>query len=41
MWRRLLICLGISVMAVTACDPEVLIAKPDPSDYEVVALIAD
>jgi hypothetical protein len=40
MWRKCLISLGLSAIVVTACDPELLIAARDPSDYEVVALIA-
>jgi hypothetical protein len=27
-------------ITLTACDPQLLIARSDPSDYEVVALIA-
>ena len=40
MWRKCLISLGLLVIVLTACGPQLLIAKPDPSDYEVVALIA-
>ena len=40
MWRKCLSSLGLLSIALTACDPQLLIAKPDPSDYEVVALIA-
>ena len=40
MLRKCLISLGSLAILVTGCDPELLIAKPDPSDYEVVALIA-
>lgn len=40
MWRKCLISLGLLGVAVTACDPQLLIAGPDPSDYEVIALIA-
>jgi hypothetical protein len=41
MWRKCLISLGLSAILLTACDPELLIAMNDPSDYEVVALIAE
>ena len=40
MWRKCLISFGLSAIMLTACDPEQLIARFDPSDYEVVALIA-
>ena len=40
MWRKCLISLGFLSIVLTACDPQLLIAKQDPSDYEVVALIA-
>jgi hypothetical protein len=40
MWRKCLISLGFLAIVLTACDPQLLIAKTDPSDYEVVALIA-
>jgi hypothetical protein len=40
MWRKCLIALGISVIVLTACGPQLLLAMADPSDYEVVALIA-
>ncbi len=40
MWRKCLTSLGLSAILLTACDPQLLIAGPDPSDYEVVALIA-
>ncbi len=39
MWRKYLTSLGIFSIALTGCNPELLIAK-DSSDYEVVALIA-
>jgi hypothetical protein len=39
MWRSFLICLGSLALAGAGCDP-LLIAKPDPSDYEVVTFIA-
>ena len=41
MLRKFLISLGLSAVLSTACDPQLLIAGPDPSDYEVVALIAE
>ena len=41
MWRKCLISLGIVVIVLTACGPQLLIAQPDPSDYQVVALIVD
>jgi hypothetical protein len=40
MLRKWLISLGLLSIVLTACDPQLLIAKSDPSDYEVVALIA-
>lgn len=40
MWRKCLTSLGLLAIVLTACDPELLIARSDPSDYEVVALIA-
>jgi len=40
MWRKCLISLGLSAIMLTACDPQQLISAADPSDYEVVALIA-
>jgi hypothetical protein len=40
MWRKCLISLGLLAILVTGCDPQLLIARPDPGDYEVVALIA-
>lgn len=40
MWRKCLNSMGLLAILLTACDPELLIAGPDPSDYEVVALIA-
>ena len=40
MLRKCLISLGLSAIVVTACDPELLMATRDSSDYEVVALIA-
>ncbi|WP_281291585.1 hypothetical protein [Reyranella soli] len=40
MWRKCLISLGLSAILLTACDPELLISRSDPSDYEVVALVA-
>jgi hypothetical protein len=41
MWRKCLISLGILAIVLTGCDPQLLIAKSDLSDYEVVALIAE
>ena len=41
MWRKCLISLGLLSIVLTACDPQLLVAKSDPSDYEVVALTAD
>jgi hypothetical protein len=38
MWQVILT-LGLLVMALAACDPQVLIA--DPGHYEVVALVAE
>ena len=40
MWRKCLISFGLLSMVLTACNPQLLIAKIDPGDYEVVALIA-
>ena len=40
MWRKCLISFGLLAIMLTACDPQLLIATTDPSDYEVVALIA-
>lgn len=40
MWRKCLISLGLSAIVIAACDPELLMAARDSSDYEVVALIA-
>lgn len=43
MFRRILASLGLLVVAVTACDQQVLIAGPssDPGRYEVVGLVAE
>ena len=41
MWRRFLASVGSLAVILTACDPELLIAQPDPSDYEIVALVAE
>jgi hypothetical protein len=41
MWRKCLISLGLLAVMLTACGPQLLIATSDPSDYEVVALVAD
>ncbi len=41
MWRKCLISLGLVAIVLTACGPQLLIATSDPSDYEVVALIAE
>jgi hypothetical protein len=40
MWRKFLISFGLLSIVLTACNPQLLIAKWDPSDYEVLALIA-
>jgi hypothetical protein len=40
MWRTFLISLGFLLIALAACDQEVLIARPDPGAYEIVALVA-
>jgi hypothetical protein len=40
MCRKCLISLGLLAIIVTACDPQLLVAGRDPSDYEIVALIA-
>ena len=40
MWHKCLNTMGLLAILLTACDPELLIAGQDPSDYEVVALIA-
>lgn len=41
MCRKCLNSMGLLAVLLTACDPELLIAKHDPSSYEVVALIAE
>ena len=41
MLRTFLMSFGLSAILVTACDPDMLLASRDPSDYEVVAIIAD
>jgi hypothetical protein len=41
MWRKCLISLGLSAIVLTACDPQLLVAGADLSDYEVVALVAE
>jgi hypothetical protein len=41
MLRKCLISLGLSAIMLTACDPQRLVATSDPSDYEVVALVAN
>ena len=41
MLRKCLMSLGLSAIMRTACDPQQLIASSDPSDYEVVALVAE
>ena len=33
--------LGVLAVALSACEQEVLLAKPSAGDYEVVALVAD
>ena len=40
MWRKCLISLGLLAITLTACDPQLLVAGRDLSDYEVLALIA-
>ncbi len=40
MLRRFLISVGCVALILAGCNPEFLIAKPDPSDYEVVTLVA-
>lgn len=40
MRHKCLISLGLLAIVLTACDPQLLVARSDPSDYEVVALIA-
>jgi hypothetical protein len=41
MLRKFLMSFGLSAVLVTGCDPDMLIAGRDPSDYEVVTQIAD
>jgi hypothetical protein len=41
MWRMVLMTLGLLGVALSACEQEVLIAKPSAGDYEVVALVAE
>lgn len=41
MWRKRLFSLGLLTVVLTACDSQLLIATPDPSDYEVVSLVAE
>ena len=41
MWRKCLISLGLLAIMLTACDLQQLVASSDPSDYEVVALVAE
>jgi hypothetical protein len=41
MWRIALMSLGILGIALSACEQEVLVAKPSAGDYEIVALVAD
>jgi len=40
MFRTMLISLGLLVVALTACDQQVLVAGPS-DHYEVVALVAE
>jgi hypothetical protein len=43
MWRMALVTVGLLMMLVSACDQDVLIAKPSAGngDYEVMALVAE
>jgi hypothetical protein len=41
MLRTFLMSFGLSAVLVTACDPDMMLAGRDPSDYEVVTFIAD
>ena len=41
MLRTFLMSFGLSAVLVTSCDPDTLLAGRDPSDYEVVAFVAD
>ena len=41
MWRMALMSLAVLAVALSACEQEVLLAKPSAGDYEVVALVAD
>jgi hypothetical protein len=40
MWRMVFMTLGLLAVALSACEQDVLVAKPSAGDYEVVALIA-
>jgi hypothetical protein len=41
MWRKIFMALAVLTLSLSACDQEVLIAKPSAGDYEVVALMAE
>ena len=41
MWRMALMTPGLLAVALSACEQEVLVAKPSAGDYEVVALVAE
>jgi hypothetical protein len=41
MWRIAVMSLAVLAVALSACEQEVLVAKPSAGDYEVVALVAD
>ena len=41
MWRIAVMSLAVLAVALSACEQEVLLAKPSAGDYEVVALVAD
>ncbi|MGQ3301845.1 hypothetical protein [Reyranella sp.] len=43
MFRRVFVSLGLLILALTACDQQLLIAGPssDPGHYEVVGLVAE
>ncbi len=41
MWRKALMTLGLVAVALSACEQEVLVAKPSAGAYEIVALVAE
>jgi hypothetical protein len=41
MWRIAVMSLAVLAVALSACEQEVLLAKPSAGDYDVVALVAD